>query len=391
MQLLSLSVRGFAKLARPVSLGPIGPVNVIHGPNNVGKSCLLRALELYFRTLGCGEGVTRAQPQILDKPDPEFLRQVEASRPDGESIPLLFEARWRISPDDFTRYGIIPETSCKTLQTDIEIKASGRTYEVRVVRLEMDGKDVATLDRMKEPSMIVFGQQVRRLLADATPFQQDHAVVPFRFLGRHPPGMPQSLRDALFDARMSRKAEERQRWAVFVDLAQCLRPELGQGNWETVFNRESSKADLIFLKGEETVTVDRQGEGVQRFLTLLAELCTVQEPYVALEEPEWRLSPDLQKRLLDVATRLVERMVIRHVFITTHSPTLAQCKHSFEMSLPDGHPHCQNRPWKPQEPEPTQNGAEAPGAPDLGNLIGLVEDLADLDPDSLLETGSGPA
>jgi len=34
-----------------VTLEELGAINVIHGPNNVGKSNLLRAIEVFFRLL----------------------------------------------------------------------------------------------------------------------------------------------------------------------------------------------------------------------------------------------------------------------------------------------------------------------------------------------------
>ena len=61
MRIETFTVNGFANFTSPVSLGGLEEINVIYGPNNGGKSNLLRALELYFRLLGVNDNVLKAQ------------------------------------------------------------------------------------------------------------------------------------------------------------------------------------------------------------------------------------------------------------------------------------------------------------------------------------------
>src|SRR5436190_1702193 len=58
--------------------------------------------------------------------------------------------------------------------------------------------------------------------------------------------VPQTLRDALFDARQSLKREERRRWSLFVQLARELEPELGSGAFDTAFDRATGRASLVY-------------------------------------------------------------------------------------------------------------------------------------------------
>lgn len=51
-------VSGFKNLTQPIIFGPLGQINVIHGPNNVGKSNLLQAIDLSFR------GMDQVQMQV---------------------------------------------------------------------------------------------------------------------------------------------------------------------------------------------------------------------------------------------------------------------------------------------------------------------------------------
>jgi AAA15 family ATPase/GTPase len=55
MRLSSFRVRGFKNLTREVVLEDLGPVNVLHGPNNVGKSNVLQAMQMFFRLLRRGD------------------------------------------------------------------------------------------------------------------------------------------------------------------------------------------------------------------------------------------------------------------------------------------------------------------------------------------------
>ena len=103
MHIRTFTVEGFAGFTRPMAVGPLHGINVFHGANNTGKSCLLRAVDLYFRLLGAGEAVTKAQRQILDDAPAELwsafrLRSVARSR----------------SPSSSAWSGRFPSARCKT-------------------------------------------------------------------------------------------------------------------------------------------------------------------------------------------------------------------------------------------------------------------------------------
>jgi len=62
--LQQFEVKGYKNLTAQLTFGPLGRINVIHGENNVGKSNLLEALDLFFRLLGyslkvAGNGAAR--------------------------------------------------------------------------------------------------------------------------------------------------------------------------------------------------------------------------------------------------------------------------------------------------------------------------------------------
>lgn len=357
-------------------------INVFYGPNNAGKSNLLRAIELYFRLLGQGESVTRAQSQTLDRLDARTHELLTRGFNRLDPQPITLQADWSLTQKDLDSAGLHPEQPCHTISTTLEVKLIGRVLELRVQRWVMGDKDISQLDRTKDAPLVGFGQQIRRLLSDARPFQQDQPVLPVLYAGKPSAGCPPALRDALFDARQSLNATQRRRWSLFSDLAGGLKLELGEGHWDTVFDRATGQADLIYIHGNDPRTMEDMGDGVVRMVSLLAELALAQEPWICLEEPEWRLSPEMQRRFATLARRALGSGVgPKQYFVTTHSPTMAACGAAFGMEVDEGIPYLQKRPWLSGEVA-TATSEEA--GPDLGQLIGLVETLAEIDPDELV-------
>jgi hypothetical protein len=119
-------------------------------------------------------------------------------------------------------------------------------------------------------------------------------------------------------------------------------------------------------------------------VSLTAELCLAEERYLAMEEPEWRLSPDLQARLRNIARRVVrERVGARQVLISTHSPYLTAGTQAFSLSRGEDKVVAEAKPW--DDLGSTAGEAdENEGAEPLGDLIGLVESLAEIEPEKLL-------
>lgn len=388
MRLRSFTVQGFANFVQPVSIGPLDEANVLYGPNNAGKSNLLRAMELYFRLLGAGEAVTKTQQQMLDVADPAFAELLAVSFNRKQPEPIRFTVDWSIANDLLEHYGLFGELSCSAISTVLQLTLNGRALELRVQKWQMGDRDVAAMDRGKDASLVGFAQQIRRLLSDATPFQQEHPVLPCARLAQSFEPFPQSLRDALFDARQSRDPAQRRRWGVYAKVAGELASELGEGAWDTVFDRHTGHADVIWTHGDASLCLSEMGSGVQRLAGLLAELSLAKEPYVCFEEPEWRLSPDLQTRFMRQARQIARAGIgPRQLFVTTHSPSMARGGKPFALELVDGSPVIEQRPWASGGAVGDSAGDAAASelGPDLDQLVGLVESLAELEPEELLE------
>ncbi len=384
MRIKLFTVHGYTNFSDPLTFGPLDDVNAIYGPNNCGKSNLLRALDLYFLLLGAGEGVTRSQTQILDSPDEQLQQAIQSGLTRGAPQPITFDVEWTVRRQDLEKYGLFAEAPCAHVRTVLELKALNRTYEIRVKSWMHEDKDISALDRGRDAATVIFAQQVRRLLADARPFKFDRPVHPLVFLGKGAEAFPQALRDALFDARQSIDPEQRRRWALFAELATSVQSELGDGTWQTLFDRPSGRADVVYIQGEEAISLDMMGSGLLRLTGLLGELALAQEPWICVEEPEWRLSPELQKRFVTLIRRvLFAGLGPTQIFMTTHSPALAARATSFSMEPAGLGPTIERKVW-----EAVGESGEALTEPDpeatLSSLIGLVDELAEMDEDQIM-------
>lgn len=381
MRIKSFEVKGFAGFTQPLHVGPLDEVNVVYGPNNVGKSGLLRALELYCHALGAAESVSKAQAQILDAPNEALAAALKGALNWEEPDPVLFTVEWFVSKADLESCGLQPERGCSRVSTTFQLTCANKNWELRTVRFLLENEDIAQKDKAKEAAAVVFGQQIRRLIADAKPFQFEQPVLPYAMIGRHAEGCPQLLRDALFDVSQSRHAADRRRWELFVELAGTFRAELGDGNWQTVFDRRTGRADLLYVRAGGALTLEQMGSGVQRLAGLIAELCLAHERVICVEEPEWRLSPALQKRFVKLARRVLQAGVgPTQLFISTHSPVMAALGRPFALELDGGVPVIAEKPWSAPGVEVEADEKEDA---ELGGLIGLVETLAEIDPNKL--------
>ncbi len=402
MRLESLEVTGYGNLSQTVAFAPMDELTVVYGANNCGKSNLVRAIELFYRLLAAGESVSRSQTATLTDDNPTLGGTLARAFHVDDPQPIRFKAAWSLAGDDLEGIGLITEQvhqrlgvaagqSIRNVGVEFEVQRINRSMEMRVGKWEFDGQDVSTLERGKEQVLVGFASQVRRWLADCEPFRHERPVVNFAFLGTDLSGFPQPVRDRMFDARQSINPDERRRWSLFSQLAGSLRGELGDGTWDTVFDRAKGRADLVYLWGQDAVPLDRMGAGIRRAVCMLAELCLARERFVCIEEPECRLSPDLQTRFIQLARRIIQSGIgPEQLIVTTHSPLIAAHGTPYLLESVDGIPHLQQKPW---QVESTASWVLNPGAllgepqdnAGLEKLIGMIGELAELDPDALLE------
>lgn len=104
------------------------------------------------------------------------------------------------------------------------------------------------------------------------------------------------------------------------DLADSLKPDLSHKNWDSLFS-------FSFI-GDDGIPINKRGSGFRRLLLLNyfraeAEREGSNKPIIyAIEEPETALHPDWQLMLINSLVELSDKPNIQ-IFLTTHSPRLA--------------------------------------------------------------------
>ncbi len=311
-------------------------------------------------------------------------------------VPIHWQVTLSVPPEELREAGLEPACPTDPCTISLELAPVASGAQLRVLQFQMGNVDVAQ-DTSRDVGQTGFAQALRAFIAGTYFGESDRTVKPFALLDPYrrkaeengPGGLvPQWVRDDLFDARQSLDRERRSRWSLFVQLMRELEPELGPGRFDTAFDRATGRANLVYDASETALSIDRLGEGVQRMVALLGSLVLVRAHLVGFAEPELGLAPTLQQRFL----RAVDRLLAvpggpQQIFFTTHSPIMGAHDSAFALELRDGVPLVECRPWEgagplPPLPDlaPSRMGGQASPA-DLDGLIGLVDQLAEMEPD----------
>jgi hypothetical protein len=399
MRLNSFTVEGYKNLTAPVTFGPLGDLNSLHGPNNAGKSNLIQAIDLFFGLLALGNQVSKDQFVTLDAgeqvPGHPFSEIFTAGSPNT----IRLQAEISLPEQELRDFNLEPEAPTDPCEITLELMPVASGGQLRVTQFQLGKVDVA-----KDSSgPLGFAESLRAFIAGTFFLQSEETTRPFVLVdpyqrsgeaGSERGLVPQRLRDALFDARQSQDRARRARWTLFTQLMRELGPELGPGEFDTAFERSTSRADLVYDSGQVTLSIDRLGAGVQRMAALVGSLVLVRGTLVAVCEPELGLTPSAQQRLqCALGSLLAATGGAGQLFFTTHSPILGGGEHTFAVAVVEGTPTLEQRPCEgagvlpPLADLPAASGA-APG--DLDALIGLVDQLAELEPEELVGAAQAP-
>ena len=365
------------------------------GPNNVGKSNLIAAIDLFFGLLAIGGRVSKDQFAALD------ANEAVPGHPFAEIFTVLSPATIRLQAElslpeqELRDANIEPECPTDPVAISMELSPVASGAQLRVTQFRLGKVDMA----IETSGPVGFAEALRAFIAGTFFLQTEQSFRPFALLdpyrpapdGAAEPGLvSRRVRDELFDARQSLDRQRRARWTLFVRLMRELEPELGPGEFDTAFDRSTGRADLVYDTGTTTMSVDRLGTGVQRLVALLGSLVLVRATLVGFAEPELGLTPSLQQRFLRAAgTLLATPGGPTQLFFTTHSPLLGAGEAAFAMERRDGIPHLEPRAWEgggflPPLPDLPAAGSSGPSPADLDSLIGLVDQLAEIEPRELV-------
>ncbi|MFO0603645.1 MAG: AAA family ATPase [Polyangiales bacterium] len=354
MRLVRYAVRGFKNLTGMVELDELGPINILHGENNVGKSNVLQSIGWLFTLLS--EKHAPAHPNdsehqfgyAIQKGSPFQKRFVEEGvfnlRSPG---PIEWKADLFIDPADFERAGIAPTApaTVKIAASLVDQPAGAQfTCGFSTPRAAFQGPKA---DALRELIVRGFAPSTR---AASAPFALVDTQRRLWGQGAQEPAatqaiIPDSLVLALYDARESFEQPERARWEAFQRAMDRLAATLGGGKILVSFQRSPGKGVLFYERDDLRVPAHLLGTGVQQVISLAARVVTSSAAVVAIEEPELNLRYSLQLTLREMLDALVGAPSgVQQLFLTSHSPAFEHGKHFYWMRhLPDG-PRVERRP-----------------------------------------------
>lgn len=370
MQLRSFMVQGFKNFRQPVVLDDLGPINVIHGPNNVGKSNLLQAMELFFFLIGQQTDMGVPLQQIFPIAE-ETLKEGGFPRTEIFSLdapaPIVIAAEVDVVDEDFTRAGLAPiALPVNRVSFALELRWLGTRADYTIRRFQIaDGRDFQVVNRSHEENMEL--SALAFLLAQSMRPSEHVAYPRFGVLGVHR-SYHSDLALALYDAKESTDIDMSRRWGRFVDAMSEFGDILGEGLFVAIYKRKEKEAALMWQTGQARIPLELLGSGVQQLAAMFAMLLVAGSTLVGIEEPELNLRYTHQLRLREVLAKLVGGGGgLDQIFITSHSDAFESGTHFYYM-------------------QPTLDGprVEKRGVEVARASLGLINESAPINPNAAL-------
>lgn len=346
MQLIEFEVHGFKSLYN-CKLTDLQSINVFHGENNVGKSNLLEAMELFFRTLSLfdEQGVSSSHGFSGSAFQTRFGLVEDIFSWDGNGI-ITLRGRTSLSDLDFHRVQHPEQGAHRISQLEIVLQIAQRMdgVEVRLTELETEEGTVLPEDgsfykRQLAQALIrdflsKFGfyriRFDRRLITESAP----PGARPSKIAPLDPSGS--NLKERLFWASVSDDPLERRAFRQVL-RPMFANPPLSLGTLQPVA-RPGAPFDLQLETAERSIPIDQLGSGIQQLALLGGMIALSQCWIVAIEEPEINLSWPTQKKLKSILSNMVADTDVApsQFFISSHSPLFEFHKNFFKVEMVEG-------------------------------------------------------
>lgn len=283
-RIVSFLISGYRAISEPVLLRDLGPFVPLYGDNAVGKSSLLRGLELFGR-------LCHAHPNELvgsGRPWPksnfyERFGQNASMFNDRTNGEIRFEA----STDSDLSVGFRLQQSNDGIAVTCTNARMGETSLLDPVTVAQEHvlRLTERLQREEDIDALEMERaQSERLKAEDS-LHKAVSVLSVRLTSS--PSLPMSaeLRGRLFDSLASANATHRFRLRDMLRRLAGAFPSLGRGEIDLLV-RESGEKDLAWVSADETHSIDDLGGGIQSALATIGNLYMISASIACLEEPE---------------------------------------------------------------------------------------------------------
>jgi predicted ATPase len=355
MQLLEFEVQGFKSLY-DCKLTGLQPINVFHGENNVGKSNLLQAMELFFRLILHRRGPDPLSPYLSLQDFQDRIGHGEEMFSWGGDRKVVL--RGLLDPPASPAFSNQPDTLTAMPPAEIMVIISGNQPDSGWIDVEMDfpnlrANGIPPVNTPSEPhesqmALIANFDRVLRTVSKQGAFyrirsdrrfvretmEPGTAMRPVELPPLDPSG--RNLKQWLLWASVSRDPGERRAFErvirpMFAD------PPLSLGTLAPVA-APGEPYDLQLDTPERSIPIDQVGSGVQQLALLGGMIALSQSWIVAIEEPEINLSWPTQEKLKHILRKMVQDTANppTQFFLSSHSPVFEFYERFFRVEMEDG-------------------------------------------------------
>ena len=305
MQIERFQIQGFKSIA-DLTVDGLSALNVFFGLNNVGKSNIFQALELwrYLATISVTAKRTGKNPKKFEIPIPPLTQRFG-------SLLLRLGQQNQIS--------IIVEL--RDIHTNIHLVVS--------VLLELSA-DIAQCEihlghKESHNTSISYIELFERWLPQLPQFHVVHADRRLQLEFREKKELPTVINDhnfkqALFYAYLSSDLEQKKRLNAIKRI--LIDPPFALGELDIALDPATDRIDIGFVRPEGRLPIENLGSGAQQLMLVLGQIFLNDYPIIAVEEPEMNLAPQYQEYLLAALRKLMQEPAIKlqQLLIATHSP-----------------------------------------------------------------------
>lgn len=346
MHITALSISGFRSLM-DVTVSNMGPVCILHGLNNTGKSNVLSALEVIFRRkitvdetqTTVGEVTTHERPgnfwqgRITGFRDNFYKNQRKdiafsvSVKFDQKELSFLANILSQLSPHlAKPTYDKILTISGKIKYVDedsAEMVLEGAKFGTHVVFSTAAGGVKSFFPKLEALSVedrLRSFEQLMNLLADS------FALLPAdRYLTQEPAEnsseqptpilTPKTFKKWLFGLSLTRADHES------FETIKSMFSQKPFSAGEISFNKERGEIEIMVKQSNSRLPISRLGSGYQQMLYIVAFIVLNRGKMLGIEELEINLSPAAQRFVFEKLKEYVraESGLLSQVIITSHS------------------------------------------------------------------------